>query len=92
MTKDPEVSVNIGYNLQFYLPASKAAELVKIMAHATFVEYSDYSVGGYTSHSTTPKEIRISNSLQPIQTSIEEAAVLDMPLYQYLEEKGFNPR
>ena len=90
MTKqaEPEVILRIGYELKVYLPVSEANKVVAALAHGTFVSYRKYEDGVYQEHSTEPPTYTIQNNPQAIQESIEEAALVQLPLETYLKEKN----
>lgn len=88
-TNDPaEVQVTIGYNLTCYLPLDDAVALNKLLLKATFLNFNDYVDGTYQKHTTDFPTIQLTPKPQTIQSCIEEAAILEMPLHQYMKEKG----
>jgi hypothetical protein len=85
---EKEVLVTLGYGtFNMFLPASRAAQFVEVISHATFITYSGYQDGEYVNHSTKSPEFAVTPNPQPIAVSIAEATVADIPLRQYLRDK-----
>ena len=85
---EKEVLVTLGYGtFNMFLPASRAAQFVEVISHATFITYTDYQNGEYVNHSTKAPEFGVTPNPQPIAISLAEAEVADIPLRQYLKDK-----
>ncbi|AUR97307.1 hypothetical protein NVP1238A_58 [Vibrio phage 1.238.A._10N.261.52.F10] len=83
-----DVKINLGYSLDLVVSEDDLPEVMTALLKAKKLDFREYRDGVYQQHTYGPPDMTIKPYGFTLEEAIQKAAVLDMPLSQYLENEG----